>query len=204
MSSGSTPGTIGISAYKFDNGTYNAVIISFASRKEAMETIEAVFGSADYDIKSLDDYLAIYNYYYKASQKNGAPFTIDDDVFKFKVDKNSTGFEDVNSAVKSLIVDTLKDGDFLTEPRNISGNYVLVYRNSTVYEASGNSTQYKWSDLTDDLKAAYFEVFLNQNFESLIWRRYTKRNYKKNYTNETLILDNETYDLDYYCLTSRL
>ena len=56
-----------------------------------------------------------------------------------------------------------------------------------------------------DLKAVYFEVILNQNFESLIWRRYTKLKDKKGpVTNERVTIDGEIYDCDYYCLTSRL
>ena len=59
-------------------------------------------------------------------------------------------------------------------------------------------------DGSDDLKRAYFEVFLNQDFKSLIWRRYTKINMKNTYSNEKIKIANDIYDMDYYCLTSRL
>ena len=60
-------------------------------------------------------------------------------------------------------------------------------------------------DGRDDLKTAYFEVILNQNYESLVWRRYTKLKDKLSpVTNERVTIDGEIYDCDYYCITSRL
>ncbi len=59
-------------------------------------------------------------------------------------------------------------------------------------------------DGSDNPKRAYFEVFLNQELETLIWRRYTLVTMKKNYTNERITIDDNLYDLDYYCVTSRL
>ena len=59
-------------------------------------------------------------------------------------------------------------------------------------------------DGRDDPKAAYFEVFLNQNLESLVWRRYTKIIHKQEFSGETIVIDHETYDMDYYSLTSRI
>ncbi len=178
-------------------GTYNAVIISFASRKEAMETIKDIFGSQDYDIKSLDDYLKLYNHYYKANQKNNEEFVISDDVFNFTVDKDNTGFSGLDSSVKSLITDTLKDGEFLTEPRNISGNYVLVYRNSTIYEASGNSTQYKYADLTDDLKAAYKERIENKLIEDSI-ASYSTTSFKELLKKSNLKIYDPIFETKFY------
>lgn len=59
-------------------------------------------------------------------------------------------------------------------------------------------------DGSNNPKRAYFEVFLNQELESLVWRRYTKVDMKKDYTNERITIDNNQYDMDYYSITSRL
>ncbi len=138
------------SSYK-NYGTYKAVVISFDSRREAMNTIATVLGAANADIEDLDDYLNIYNYYYKARQTNGQPFTADDEVFEYKVDEDGDKLSEVSSSIATLIEDTLEDGEFLTEPRYINGKYVLAYRISTVYEISNNATQYDYDELKTEL-----------------------------------------------------
>ena len=55
-----------------------------------------------------------------------------------------------------------------------------------------------------DLKHAYFEVLLNQDYDSLMWRRYTKKADKKELSNEVILVDGIEYDMDYYSITSRL
>ncbi len=50
----------------------------------------------------------------------------------------------------------------------------------------------------------YFEVYLNEDFESLIWIRYTKKELKKKLNNISKTINNTEYDLDYYSITSRL
>nr|MCR5232260.1 hypothetical protein [Acholeplasmatales bacterium] len=138
------------SSYK-NYGTYKAVIISFDSRREAMNTIAAVLGAANADIEDLDDYLNIYNYYYKTRQENGQPYTQNDEVFEYKVDKDGDKLSELSSSIATLIEDTLEDGEFLTEPRYINGKYVLAYRISTVYEISQNAEKYDYDELKDKL-----------------------------------------------------
>ena len=111
------------------------------------------------------------------------------------------------------IISTFKDQSFLDDwgldkkfmyqsmEYNNAEDYLLEYNE---HKQKVIKISYFDPDGSDDLKRAYFEVFLNQDFESLVWRRYTKVNIKKNYTNERLELDNNLYDLDYYAITSRL
>lgn len=178
-------------------GTYNAVVITFASRKEAMQTIEAVFGSANYDISSLDDYLALYNYYYSSQKEDGNEFKITDDVFNYTVSSTDAGFDNLVSGVKELITDILKDGEFLTEPRNLSGNYVLVYRNSAVYEASGNSTQLKYDDLDEATKKAYVEKIQTKLIEENI-STYATTVFKKLIKNSDLKIYDPIFETKFY------
>ena len=53
-------------------------------------------------------------------------------------------------------------------------------------------------------KEQYCEVFLNEDFESLLWKRYTCVGKKKKRTNRSIIVEGKEYDLDYYCITSRI
>lgn len=61
-------------------------------------------------------------------------------------------------------------------------------------------------DGSNDEKMGYFETILNENFESLIWRRYRKKKYnlKDKMSGIEITIDGEIYDLDYYAVTSRL
>ena len=187
---------------KFNNtyknyGSYNAVVITFASRKEAMNTIEAVFGNASYDISSLDDYLALYNYYYNSKQENGNPFVITDDVFNYVIDKDGNDLNNVDAGVKELITETLKDGEFLTEPRNLSGNYVLVYRNSTIYEVSGTDEELEWKDLTDTQQQEYISKIQTKLIEDNI-SSYTTTVFKKLVKDSNLKIYDPVFETKFY------
>lgn len=112
------------------------------------------------------------------------------------------------------IIRTYKDQEFLND---WGYNKELIYQkmkydNAENYILEYNGTKQKVIKISyfdpdgrDDLKAAYFEVILNHNYESLVWRRYTKLKYKLGtITNDKITIDNEIYDCDYYCITSRL
>ncbi len=111
------------------------------------------------------------------------------------------------------IISTFKDESFLKDwgidnkfeyqplKYNKAEDYILEFYNN---KQKVIKISYYDPDGKDDLKAAYFEVFLNKDFESLVWRRYTKVKYKKKHTNVTTNIDGEIYDLDYYAITSRL
>lgn len=111
------------------------------------------------------------------------------------------------------IIKTYKDQDFLND---WGYDKKLIYQSMKYESAEDYILEYNGKkqnvikinyfdpDGSNDLKNAYFEVILNQDFESLVWRRYTKIKNKKKYSNERIIVDGEMYDMDYYCLTSRL
>ena len=148
------------SSYK-NYGTYKAIIISFDSRRQAMNTIAEVLGAANADIEDLDDYLNIYNHYYKARQENGQPYTQDSEVFEYKVDKDGDKLNSVSSSIANLIEETLEDGEFLTEPRYIDGKYILAYRISTVYEVSQNDEKLDFDELETKLSEDKYNDLIN-------------------------------------------
>ena len=104
------------------------------------------------------------------------------------------------------IIKTYKDQVFLDD-WGIDGK--MAYQNNQFTNASEYVLEYEGKK-QNVIKISYFdngyyvEVFLNQKYESLVWRRYSKKSNKKVFTNETIFLNNEVYDLDYYCITSRL
>lgn len=57
-----------------------------------------------------------------------------------------------------------------------------------------------------DPEAAYFEAFLNEKFETLVWRRFTKDEFKFKdaWTDEEIVVNGNKYNMDYYVVTSRL
>ena len=111
------------------------------------------------------------------------------------------------------IVKTYKDQDFLNDwgfdkqliyqkmKYNNAENYILEYNG---LKQNVIKISYYDPDGSDHLTHAYFEVFLNKDFESLVWRRYTEKHTKKQLSGETVVVNGIEYDLDYYCITSRL
>lgn len=110
-------------------GTYKAIIITFNSRREAMKAMEAI--STDITSENAESsYLSLYNNYYKAYGTQD----INSDQFSYTISDEENELSEISSSVNTLITETLEDGEFLTEPRNLNNKYVLAYRISTEYE----------------------------------------------------------------------
>ncbi|MBP5407993.1 MAG: helix-turn-helix transcriptional regulator [Bacilli bacterium] len=111
------------------------------------------------------------------------------------------------------VIKTFHDQDFLDD-WGIGGKFMyqeMHYNEAMDYVLELDNKKYNVIKISyfdpdgrNDDKAAYFEVFLNQDLESLVWRRFTKVSLKSDYTNFRVNIDDEEYDLDYYALTSRL
>ena len=132
-------------------GTYNAIIIQFNSRREAMNAIEA-YNIVEDDLDNAKTaYVQLYNDYYSASTTGS-----DDDKFIYTVNEDKDDMSDLPSEISSLIKNTLEDGDYLTLPRNINNKYVMAMRISTEYDYCKNgekSKQADWDDLDDETKS---------------------------------------------------
>ena len=129
--------------------------------------------------------------------------------------------EGVAWAAESAIVDgkriikTFKDKDFMKD-WGIGIGGAFVYQKTKYTEAENYILEYNGvkqnvikiayfdPDGSKDPKRAYFEVFLNKDFESLVWRRFTKVTLKDKYSGVSIEVDGEKYDSDYYAITSRL
>ncbi len=110
-------------------GTYKAIIITFNSRREAQQAMNAL-GHEITENNVEQSYLDLYNTYYSCYGVQ----TLDSDKFDFTVSLKKNELNDISSSVNTLITETLEDGEFLTEPRNLNNKYVLAYRISTTYD----------------------------------------------------------------------
>lgn len=110
-------------------GTYKAIIITFNSRREAMKAMETVSTDITQE-NAVDTYLSLFNNYYKAYGTQ----EINSDLFSYTISEEENELSEISSSVNTLITETLEDGEFLTEPRNLNNKYVLAYRISTEYE----------------------------------------------------------------------
>lgn len=119
----------------------------------------------------------------------------------------------VENGIKT--VKTYKDEDFLKDwGYDKKFQYQkMTYRSAEdwILEYDGkkqNVTKISYFDPDgrDDMEAAYFEVFLNQDNESLVWRRFTKNSLKSKelFTDEEVTVNGNKYNMDYYAITSRL
>ena len=137
------------SSYK-DYNTSHGIVIRFASLGEANRYISKISG---FDGK-VDSYVALYNEYYNYKDEKLTTTTIDsndDTTFIVNDEENTLG--SISENVKSFFYDVLKDGEGLTTPRNIDGNYYLMYRHNVVYETSGNNETIEYKDLDEKLGA---------------------------------------------------
>ena len=165
-------------------GTYNAVIIQFNSRREALKAIEKIgqISTTDADA-ALNTYVSLYNEHY--AYRLNSTVSSDDDCFMYTVNEKEDGFEDLSSDVSALITDTLEDGEYLSEPRNINNKYVLAYRVSTTYdyyEDGDSSKQLDYENLTETQKSEIDQMIK----ENLI--KANANSYKN--TNNTKLIEN--------------
>ena len=111
------------------------------------------------------------------------------------------------------VIKTYKDQEFL-DNWGIDGKLIyqkMKYQKAEDYllEYDGKKQKvikisYYDSEGSEDSKKVYFESFLNQNLETVVWRRYTKLSFKSNTTGKAIKIGKTEYDLDYYVLTNRL
>lgn len=128
-------------------GNYNAIIITFNSRREAMQAINKL-GTEITEENALDSYLSLYNSYYYAYGVQTAENVETSDLFNYTVSLEENMLDDISESVNTLITETLEDGQFLTEPRNINNKYVLAYRIKSTYTYE----QKEFNELSDDVK----------------------------------------------------
>lgn len=183
-------------------GTYQAIIIQFNSGKEANDAINKL----GYDIASDPEkaYLDLYKDYYDYKISDPSSITADSDIFTYEVAIGKNDLSDISNSISSLIKDTLEDGQYLSEARNINNKYVLAYRVNAVYDyhdAQGKQIDYK--DLDDTAKAevtakikenlvkansaAYATTLFNKmlkDSELKIWDPYFEYKFEYNYTNK--------------------
>ena len=103
---------------------------------------------------------------------------------------------------------TFKDKSFLKDwgynkeakPQAIEFDSAKDY----LLEISGKKIKVIGLSYFESNKEQYCEVFLNEDFESLLWKRYTRVDLKKKLNNRITNVDGHEYDLDYFCLTSRI
>lgn len=176
-------------------GKYKAIIITYNSRREAMNSILALGTEV-----TADSYLTLYNNYYSCYGTQ----TIDSDKFEFVVDLKNNDLSEISASVSTLITETLEDGDFLTEPRNIDGKYVLAYRISTTYDYE----EKEYDELADDVKATLTEELKKNTIKSNA-SAYITNAFKKKLENNTLEIYDPLFELkfrnsytDYYDLIS--
>ncbi len=139
-------------------GTYKAIIITFNSRREAMETMKVLNNQDITKDNVLESYLKLYNTYYSCFGTQ----TENSDLFSYEVSLKKNELDDISSSVNTLITETLDNGEFLTEPRNLDNKYVLAYRISTNYDYE----QKEYEDLEEASKAEVVRKIKNNLIKS--------------------------------------
>ena len=142
------------SAFKSTYYKYNqtkAIVIRFKTQAEALkfkEKTDLVCGALTSESSEADVtkwYATLYNMYYttEANIDVENPFDSENEektVF-YNDANNSHLTSNFSSDLSTFVYDALEDGEFITIPRNIDGQYYLVYRNKVNYyygDGSGN------------------------------------------------------------------
>lgn len=154
-------------------GEYNIILVQFNSKREATETM------AKLDMELSDDnaedyYVKLYNTYYNYKD---AVTESNDSEFLFNVSEYESDLDDLSSDVKTLVTETLEDGQYLKIPRNISDKYIMAYRISTTYDISNSNEQTSYSDLTESQKAKY-DDYIKDNLVLANASGYASTNYR--------------------------
>lgn len=155
-------------------GEYQAVIITYDSRKEAYKALDSL-GYEITDENKDQAYLDLYNNYYSYDQKA----SLEDEEFTYTVSLKKDDLSLISNSVSTLITETLEnDGDYLYEPRNLNNKYVMAYRINTTYEMTGSSEQKDFADIEENdpiideiknsLVKANYSSYLTKSFNKLL------------------------------------
>lgn len=205
-------------------GTYNAIIIQFNSKREALSAIDKALTSisaTEITSENVDEfYLALYMQYYKYRGDNLT--STDNDLFKFEVTKDINELSEFPSAVSTLVTETLEAGEYLTEARNVSNKYIMAYHISTTYEYHNTddasesleyddlstvlgSTRYNelialiQRDLIETYGSNYSSTALNfvlRDSEIKIYDPIIEYNFKNSYSNYYELIQNSDFNSD--------
>ena len=198
---------------------YNELPNWFVTLKEGSEVNWAI-----YDLKN-DEFIKDYSYHVetlgkvKIHDKDGLEIEIKeyDESLTFIIKYNQfvsasdDGVMWIGESVyedNKKIIRTYKDNSFLKDwgyneeamPQSIKYDSAEDY----ILEFNGKKHKVIKISYFESSKDQYIEVFLNQDYESLLWRRFTKESKKKKLSNCSAIIDRHRYDLDYCCITSRI
>ena len=198
---------------------YNELPNWFVTLKEGSEVNWAI-----YDLKN-DEFIKDYSYHVetlgkvKIHDKDGLEIEIKeyDESLSFIrkynqfVSASDDGVMWIGESVyedNKKIIRTYKDNSFLKDwgyneeamPQSIKYDSAEDY----ILEFNGKKHKVIKISYFESSEDQYTEVFLNQDYESLLWRRFTKESKKKKLSNCTVVIDGHRYDLDYCCITSRI
>ncbi len=143
------------SAYKSTYYKYNrtkAIVVKFKTEAEANKYFElnnTTFGNLTKG-NSREWYVSLYNLYNKDKKSIDPtdPFNDDNEeqtVF-FTDEKNTQLVSQTSSDIAEFIYDHLDNGSYLETPRNIDGNYAMIYREDVTYYY-GDGTANDWSSV---------------------------------------------------------
>lgn len=138
-------------------GEYNVILIQFNSKREATETIKKVEQTVPVlnDSTAKQYYLNLYNTYYRYKD---SIYDTADSSFLYNISEYESDLDDLSSDIETLVTETLEDGDYLKQPRNIADKYVMAYRISTTYDVSGTNEQVEYADLSNTEKEKYNDL----------------------------------------------
>ena len=179
-------------------GTHKAIVVMYNSRSEALNATAKIANTLGYTLK--DDLTdaqvkTFYEELYKDAYKYKDTTNLDED-FTFNVNETKNELEDLTSQAQTAITETLKDGEYLTEARNLNNKYYLIYHISSTYNSSSANEAKDYEDLSEDELNKYNTIL---KYEAIMKNAsgYTTTLYKENlYKN--MNNDSEEDDLRIY------
>lgn len=198
---------------------YNELPNWFVTLKEGSEVNWAI-----YDLKN-DEFIKDYSYHVetlgkvKMHDKDGLEIEIKeyDESLTFIrkynqfVSASDDGVMWIGESVyedNKKIIRTYKDESFLKDwgynEEAIPQSSKFDSAEDYILEFSGKKFKVIRISYFESNKDQYIEVFLNQDYESLLWRRFTKESKKTKLSNCSAVIDGHRYNLDYCCITSRI
>lgn len=166
------------SAYNSTFKTYletTAIVIRFNNAADAEKTFEYATETVGEltEENALSFYLCLYNYYYNYR----TPLTVDNYNDKeneytfFEINKDGNDLSSISADFQNFYLNVLEDGKYLTAPRNLGGQYILVYRANTKY-FNGTSESLDYKDLTEAQLATIKPIIFDQLVENKFTESY--------------------------------
>ncbi|MGL4949734.1 MAG: hypothetical protein ACRC5M_05070 [Anaeroplasmataceae bacterium] len=149
-------------------GKSQAIVLKFINRSQADRISESFIESSNPE-NNISQYIAMYNNLYKTREELTIDNYLNDENVNFSKDIDHLGLSSFSGEVENLVVNKMKDNDFFSTPKNVDGNYYMIYKISSDkikewYELDKTSDEFQ--KIQDEIRSILLDTEYSSDYQT--------------------------------------